>query len=94
MYYYTIAHGALQVCLLSSRIAAEHMDEMFNTVVRTQGMRLMRPEKSWRPIVTVEVDKHQAHETVLGTDGQNPNLKETLYLYALVNLISSDTLLY
>ena len=64
------------------------------TVVRTQGMRLMRPEKSWRPIITVEVDKHQAHETVLGTDGQNPNLKETLHLYALVNFISSGTLLY
>ncbi|EDR06386.1 uncharacterized protein LACBIDRAFT_299945 [Laccaria bicolor S238N-H82] len=47
------------------------------TVIRTQGLRLMRPEKSWRPIVTVEVDKHDSHETVLGVDGQNPNLKET-----------------
>ena len=47
-------------------------------------MRLMRPEKSWRPIVTVEVDKHQAYETVLGSDGQNPNLKETFHLYALI----------
>ena len=41
----------------------------------------MRPEKSWRPIVTVEVDKHDLHETVLGVDGQNPNLKETFRLW-------------
>ncbi|RDB24425.1 hypothetical protein Hypma_008469 [Hypsizygus marmoreus] len=51
------------------------------TVVRSNGLRLMRPEKSWRPIVTVEVDKHHCHETVLGVDGQNPNLKETFYLH-------------
>jgi hypothetical protein len=70
------------------------MTRTFNTVVRTQGMRLMRPEKSWRPIVTVEVDKHHAYETVLGTDGQNPNLKETFHLYVLINLLSSDGLLY
>lgn len=36
----------------------------------------MRPEKAWRPIVTVEIDKHNRHETVLGVDGQNPNLKQ------------------
>jgi hypothetical protein len=43
-------------------------------------MRLMRPEKSWRPIVTVEVDNHHAYEIVLGADGQNPNLKDTFHL--------------
>jgi hypothetical protein len=43
----------------------------------------MRPEKSWRPIITVEVDNHHLHETVLGVDGQNPNLKEKVLLYDL-----------
>ena len=51
-----------------------------SSVVRTNGLRLMRPEKSWRPIITVEVDKHHSHETTLGVDGQNPNLKEKFYL--------------
>jgi len=50
------------------------------TVVRTEGLHLMRPEKSWRPIVTVEVDCHHRHETILGCDGQNPNSKETFRL--------------
>jgi len=40
----------------------------------------MRPEKFWRPIVTVEVDKHHTHETVLGVDGQNINQKEVFKL--------------
>lgn len=40
----------------------------------------MRPEKAWRPIVTVEIDKHSRHETVLGVDGQNPNLKQLFRL--------------
>ncbi|KAF8803090.1 hypothetical protein BYT27DRAFT_7195962 [Phlegmacium glaucopus] len=46
------------------------------TVIRLEGMRLMRPEKSWRPIVTVEIDKHNVHETILGVDGQNINQRE------------------
>ncbi|KAJ6625863.1 hypothetical protein B0H10DRAFT_2430240 [Mycena sp. CBHHK59/15] len=50
------------------------------TVVRAYGLHLMRPEKSWRPIVTVELDKTQQHETVLGSDGQNINLKDAFYL--------------
>ena len=33
----------------------------------------MRLEKSWRPIVTVEVDKHHSYEFCMGCDGQNPN---------------------
>ncbi|KAG5639065.1 hypothetical protein H0H81_007323 [Sphagnurus paluster] len=41
----------------------------------------MRPEKSWRPIVTVEVDKQHCHETIMGIDGQNPNQKERFYLH-------------
>ncbi|KAJ6489534.1 hypothetical protein C8R47DRAFT_1124693 [Mycena vitilis] len=50
------------------------------TVVRAHGLHLMRPEKSWRPIVTVELDKTLRHETVLGSDGQNINLKECFHL--------------
>jgi len=42
----------------------------------------MRPEKVWRPIVTVEVDNHHFHETTLGADGQNINQKEVFSLYA------------
>ncbi|KAG6852247.1 hypothetical protein C0991_001597, partial [Blastosporella zonata] len=51
--------------------------------VRAHGMRLMRPGKtwqSWRPIITVEIDEHHCHETVMGIDGQNPNLKERFEL--------------
>ncbi|RXW14067.1 hypothetical protein EST38_g11787 [Candolleomyces aberdarensis] len=51
------------------------------TIIRAQGLRLMRPEKSWRPIVTLEVDKHSRHEAVLGVDGQNPNLKQYFRFY-------------
>ncbi|KAJ7646875.1 hypothetical protein FB45DRAFT_891708 [Roridomyces roridus] len=50
------------------------------TVVRAHGLHLMRPEKSWRPIVTVEIDQTQQHETVLGSDGQNINLKASFLL--------------
>ncbi|KAF8066531.1 hypothetical protein FPV67DRAFT_1417668 [Lyophyllum atratum] len=56
-------------------------------VVRTHGLRLMRPEKSWRPIITVDVDKHHCHETIMGVDGQNPNLKERFY----INQASGDS---
>ncbi|KAJ7713459.1 hypothetical protein B0H14DRAFT_2644810 [Mycena olivaceomarginata] len=49
------------------------------TVVRAHGLHLMRPEKSWRPIVTVELDKTHLHETTLGSDGQNINLKDSFH---------------
>lgn len=52
-------------------------------VVRTQGVLFLRPEKSWRPIVTVTiVETGQTLETILGCDGQNPNLKVPHTLYA------------
>ncbi|KAJ3541933.1 hypothetical protein NM688_g6024 [Phlebia brevispora] len=53
------------------------------TVIRTQGVLFLRPEKSWRPIVSVTlVDRaHPPYEVVLGTDGQNPNLKMPFVLY-------------
>ena len=49
----------------------------------------MRPEKAWRPIVTVEIDKHNNHETVLGVDGQNPNLKQFFKMWVFVGCACS-----
>ncbi len=49
--------------------------------MRTHGLRLMRQEKKWRPIVRLEVDRHHSFETILGSDGQNVNMKETFCLY-------------
>ncbi|KIK41245.1 hypothetical protein CY34DRAFT_68801, partial [Suillus luteus UH-Slu-Lm8-n1] len=46
------------------------------TVLRAQGHQPLRPEKSWRPTVSVVVDQHQFYEVNLGCDGQNPNLRE------------------
>jgi len=51
------------------------------TVLRSQNLGILRPEKSWRPIVTMEVDGQHKHEIVLGVDGQNPNQRETTLLH-------------
>ncbi|RPD54492.1 hypothetical protein L226DRAFT_494380 [Lentinus tigrinus ALCF2SS1-7] len=53
------------------------------TVIRTRGLLFVRPEKSWRPIVSISVvdgrqDHGLPHEVVLGCDGQNPNLKSVI----------------
>ncbi|KAF8346197.1 hypothetical protein F5887DRAFT_125664 [Amanita rubescens] len=59
-------------------MATTNMDQLWHlTAIRIQGLRLMRPEKSWRPILTVEVDKHHSYEFSMGCDGQNPNHKDT-----------------
>ncbi|KAI0829114.1 hypothetical protein BC628DRAFT_1409086 [Trametes gibbosa] len=55
------------------------------TVIRTRGLRFMRPEKSWRPIVCISVAErgHESgvlHEIALGCDGQNPNLKSAIQI--------------
>ncbi|KAH9854503.1 hypothetical protein C2E23DRAFT_884079 [Lenzites betulinus] len=55
------------------------------TVIRTRGLRYLRPEKSWRPIVCISVAErgHETgvlHEIVLGCDGQNPNLKSAIQI--------------
>ncbi|KAH9988208.1 hypothetical protein BJV77DRAFT_1022843 [Russula vinacea] len=50
------------------------------TVLRSQNLGMLRPEKSWRPIVTLEVDGQRKHEIVLGVDGQNPNQREIMLL--------------
>ena len=55
----------------------------FRIVVRTDGVLCLRPEKSWRPIVSLSlVETGHTHETTLGCDGQNPNMKNPLVLYA------------
>ena len=45
----------------------------------------MRPERSWKPSVTVEiqVDEHHTHENILGVDGQKSNQKEVFNLCVL-----------
>jgi hypothetical protein len=43
----------------------------------------LRPEKSWRPIISVVVDQHQHYEVNLGCDGQNPNLKERFMMFVV-----------
>lgn len=53
------------------------------TVIRTQGVFFLRPEKTWRPIVTVALvdTAHPPYEVLLGCDGQNPNTKVPFTLY-------------
>ena len=70
---------------LSCGISFELRNTFFLAVIRLEGMRLMRPERSWRPIVTVEIDEHNTHETILGVDGQNINQKEAFNLCVLIN---------
>jgi len=50
------------------------------TVVRAHGLRLMWPEKKWRPIIRMEIDTHHIYETVLGCDGQNVDATKTFSL--------------
>ncbi|GBE77175.1 hypothetical protein SCP_0100470 [Sparassis crispa] len=61
--------------------ASHPSDTWHLTIVCTKGLQFVRPEKSWRPIVSVFVmGNEQTHETILGSDGQNPNLKMPLLL--------------
>ena len=58
-------------------------DSSCGPVVRTRGLLFVRPEKSWRPIVSISVvdndhDHGLPHEVTLGCDGQNPNLKSVI----------------
>jgi len=50
------------------------------SVLRSQNLGMLRPEKSWRPIITMEVDGQHKHEIMLGIDGQNPNQRESMLL--------------
>ncbi|KAH8985088.1 hypothetical protein EDB92DRAFT_1388039 [Lactarius akahatsu] len=45
------------------------------------NMGMLRPEKSWRPIITLEVDGQHKHEVMLGVDGQNPNQRDIMLLH-------------
>ncbi|KAI0749014.1 hypothetical protein BC629DRAFT_1598971 [Irpex lacteus] len=63
-------------------MSMEFPDPWYLTVVSTQGIQFLRPERSWRPIVGVTVVDHdRTHETVLGCDGRNPNLKAPIELH-------------
>ncbi|KAF9646266.1 hypothetical protein BDM02DRAFT_3271100 [Thelephora ganbajun] len=62
-------------------------DDWSLTVLRLNGLKFLRPEKSWRPIVTFLVDCHPEQETMLGCDGQNVNLK-TPFLFQNVSVAS------
>ncbi|KAG1725260.1 uncharacterized protein EDB91DRAFT_1168896 [Suillus paluster] len=64
------------------------------TVIRAQGYRPLRPENSWRPIVSVVVDEHQHYEVNLGCDGQNPNLKECFIMRGTDDRSPVDIKLY
>ncbi|KAG1767438.1 hypothetical protein EDD22DRAFT_875865 [Suillus occidentalis] len=63
---------------LESRCAYQPNDGRVE-ILRAQGHQPLRPEKSWRPTVSVVVDQHQCYEVNLGCDGQNPNLRERFY---------------
>ncbi|KAI0687977.1 hypothetical protein BC835DRAFT_1419527 [Cytidiella melzeri] len=59
----------------------EFSEPWYLTVVSIQGIKFVRPERSWRPIVSITVVEHdRKHETVLGCDGRNPNLKAPIEL--------------
>nr|GAT50271.1 predicted protein [Mycena chlorophos] len=64
------------------------------TVVRVHGMQLMRPERSWRPIVTIEVDDHALTETLLGSDGQNVNLRDVRQLHGASGMSRIEVKVY
>ena len=60
-----------------------YTDTRISAVVSTQGIQFVRSsDRSWRPIVDVTVVDHErTHETILGCDGRNPNLKAPIELY-------------
>ncbi|EIN12693.1 hypothetical protein PUNSTDRAFT_124424 [Punctularia strigosozonata HHB-11173 SS5] len=49
-------------------------------VSRARGLSFLRPEKAWRPIVTIDFDQHPQYEICLGCNGENPNQKAYLPL--------------
>lgn len=75
-------HGISSVCTVRTQRGPARVADSL-AVVRTRGLVFVRPEKSWRPIVTISVvqgkDEHgPSHEVALGCDGQNPNLKSVI----------------
>ncbi|KAI9444326.1 hypothetical protein H4582DRAFT_2053994 [Lactarius indigo] len=51
------------------------------TVLRSQNMGMLHLEKSWWPIMTLEVDGQHRDEVMLGIDSQNPNQREIMLLH-------------
>ena len=50
--------------------------DVFDPVVRMQGMQSLRVDTRWRPEVSISFDDEApSHKFVLGVDGRNPNLK-------------------
>ncbi|KAI0029459.1 hypothetical protein K488DRAFT_88720 [Vararia minispora EC-137] len=49
-------------------------------VIRSVRWQHLRPEKSWKPIICLELDGRPCHELILGVDGQNPNLQNPAVL--------------
>jgi hypothetical protein len=76
-------NGGLRVCPLNQYVGSDSgaypplslCRPWLLTIIRSEGTHALRPERGWRPIVTVDVDHHPQHEVQLGSDGQNPNLK-------------------
>ncbi|KZT63633.1 hypothetical protein DAEQUDRAFT_733601 [Daedalea quercina L-15889] len=63
-------------------VTEDTSDPWYLTIIRTQGLLFVRPEKSWRPLVCLNVvDRPQLYEVGLGCDGQNPNTKIPLRLH-------------
>ncbi|KAL4248404.1 hypothetical protein ABKN59_006838 [Abortiporus biennis] len=77
--------------------SSHHHSSLSNhlTVVRTSGILFLRPEKSWRPIVSIIVgDADLPHEFVLGCDGQNPNTKQSIPLHNIEHKTKLDIRVY
>lgn len=73
---------------MHSATRADSFDQYFDinepwqfTVLRSQNLGMLRPEKSWRPIITLEIDGQHKHEVMLGVDGQNPNQRDIMLLH-------------
>ncbi|KAH9926373.1 uncharacterized protein B0H18DRAFT_339396 [Fomitopsis serialis] len=67
---------------MPSHITTEDIpDPWLLTIFRTEGLSFTPPEKSWRPVVCLDVDGVQSHELTLGRDGQNPNTKTPFRLH-------------
>lgn len=67
--------------LVPRRQNSTSADEAWQVLVlRATQWQHLRPEKAWRPIISLSLDSPSsssslAHELTLGTDGQNPNLR-------------------
>ena len=75
--------GIVSMEVSGSEVVLLRLTPRVYAVVRTRGLTFVRPEKSWRPIVNISIvggshDHGPSHEVLLGSDGQNPNLKSVI----------------